>query len=59
VQKLHSTLVQALAHGRLRERLQGLGFDVVASTPDAYAKLIRDEIDRWSKVVREQNIKVD
>ena len=59
VQKLHSTLVQALAQPAVRERLQGLGFDVVASTPDAYAKLIRDEIDRWSKVVREQNIKVD
>ena len=36
-----------------------LGFDVIGSAPDAYAKLIRDEIDRWSKVVREQNIKVD
>jgi tripartite-type tricarboxylate transporter receptor subunit TctC len=59
VQKLHTTLAQALADPSLREKLQSLGFDVVASTPDAYAKLIRDEIDRWSKVVREQNIKVD
>jgi tripartite-type tricarboxylate transporter receptor subunit TctC len=58
-QKLSSTLQQALATPAVREKLQEQGFDVVASSPDAYAKLIRDEIDRWSKVVREQGIKVD
>jgi tripartite-type tricarboxylate transporter receptor subunit TctC len=59
VQKLHSSLTQALAQPAVREKLQSLGFDVVGSTPDAYAKLIRDEIERWSNVVREQGIKVD
>ena len=43
----------------VREKLQELGFDVVASSPEAYAKLIRDEIVRWSTVVRDQGIKVD
>ncbi len=57
--RLHETLAKALATPALRERLGSLGFDVVASTPEAYAKTIRDEIDRWSKVVREQNIKVE
>ena len=59
VQKLSSTLQQALATPALREKLQEQGFDVVASSPEAYAKLIRDEIDRWSKVVREAGIRVD
>ena len=59
VQKLNATLVKALATPAVRDKLQDLGFDVIGSAPDAYAKLIRDEIDRWSKVVREQNIKVD
>ncbi|HEY8243489.1 MAG TPA: tripartite tricarboxylate transporter substrate binding protein [Casimicrobiaceae bacterium] len=59
VQKLSSSLTRALARPDLREKLQELGFDVVASSPDAYTKLIRDEIDRWSAVVRQQNIKVD
>jgi tripartite-type tricarboxylate transporter receptor subunit TctC len=59
VQKLSSTLMRALATPALRDKLQELGFDVVASTPDAYTKLIRDEIDRWSAVVKQQNIKVD
>ena len=59
VQKLHATLTQALSDPAIREKLQASGFDVVASTPDAYGRLIRDEIERWSRVVRDQNIKVD
>jgi len=43
----------------LREKLQEMGFDVVASTPDAYAALIKSEIERWSSVVKTQNIKVE
>lgn len=59
VQKLNATLTKALATPAVRDKLQELGFDVVASTPEAYAKLIRDEIERWSKVVKEQGIKVE
>ncbi len=59
VQKLNSSLVKALARPAVRERLQDLGFDVIASSPEAYGKLIRDEIARWSKVVQEQGIKVE
>jgi tripartite-type tricarboxylate transporter receptor subunit TctC len=59
VQKLSSTLTRALQTPAVRDKLQELGFDVVASSPDAYAKLIRDEIDRWSAVVKQANIKVE
>ena len=58
-QKLHSTLSQALAQPAVRDKLHALGFDVAGTSPEDYAKLIRDEIDRWSKVVKEQNIKVE
>jgi tripartite-type tricarboxylate transporter receptor subunit TctC len=59
LKKLSDTLLQALAQPALREKLGGMGFDVVASSPAAYGKLIAEEIERWSKVVREQNIKVE
>jgi tripartite-type tricarboxylate transporter receptor subunit TctC len=58
-QKLNASLVKALASPALREKLQEAGFDVIASTPEGYARVIRDEIERWSGVVREQSIKVD
>jgi len=59
VARLQSTLARALANPSLREKLQEAGFDVVGSTPEAYAALIRSEIDRWTAVVRKQDIKVD
>ena len=59
VQKLSSTLTRALQTPAVRDKLSELGFDVIGSTPEAYAKLIRDEIERWSKVVRDQGIKVE
>ncbi|MEO8741108.1 MAG: tripartite tricarboxylate transporter substrate-binding protein [Casimicrobiaceae bacterium] len=59
LRKLSSTLTQALALPALREKLQEQGFDIIASTPDAYAKLIRDEIERWTRVVRAAGIVVD
>jgi len=59
LRKLSSTLTQALALPALREKLQEQGFDIIASTPDAYAKLIRNEIERWTKVVRAAGIVVD
>lgn len=59
VQKLNASLVKALARPALRDKLQELGFDVVGSSPEAYAKLIRDEIARWSKVVQERGIRVE
>jgi len=58
-QKLNATLVRALATPAVREKLQEMGFDVIGSAPEAYAKLIREEIERWSKVVRDRGIKVE
>jgi len=57
--KLSSTLMQVLAMPELRAKLQDQGFDIVASTPEAYAKLIRDEIELWSKVVKDAGIVVE
>ena len=58
-QRLSETLQKALAMPALRDKLQEQGFDVVGSSPNAYAKLIRDEIERWTKVVQASGIKVE
>ena len=59
VQKLNSTLVAVLRSPAVRSQLEEQGFDVVAGTPDAYGKLIRDEIARWSAVVKQAGIVVE
>jgi tripartite-type tricarboxylate transporter receptor subunit TctC len=41
------------------QRLETLGFVPVASTPDQFSIRIRAEIAKWSKVVRDANIRAD
>lgn len=43
----------------IRERLTLLGFDIVGSTPEAFAALIKDSNARIGKVVREAGIKAE
>jgi tripartite-type tricarboxylate transporter receptor subunit TctC len=58
--KFHAELVKALGQADLRKTLtEQLGMDLVVSTPDALQKFLVGEIDRWGKVVRENNIRAD
>ena len=53
---LYRAVVKVMAMPDVKERLAGMGFDVVASTPDEFAAWIRSEIPRWGRVVRDANI---
>ncbi len=59
IQRVHAETVKALQAGELRERLTQLGFDVVGSTPDAFATLIRGETLRWSRIIRDSGARAD
>ena len=60
IDKLHAELVKALNQPDLRKTLtEQLGMDLVMSTPEALQKFLVGEIDRWGKVVRENNIRAD
>jgi tripartite-type tricarboxylate transporter receptor subunit TctC len=43
----------------IQERLKTLGFEPVESTPDEFAARIKADTEKWSKVVRQANIKVE
>ena len=43
----------------VKERFTGLGADVIASTPEAFAMHIRSELVRFSKVIKDANIKAE
>ncbi len=58
--KFHAELVKALNQPDLRKTLtEQLGMDLAVSTPEALQKFLVGEIDRWGKVVRENNIRAD
>ncbi len=57
--KLNDTLVRALKVPALQAKLAEMGFDTVAGSPEDYGRKIRSEIDLWTRIVRDNNIKVD
>ncbi|MCX7961219.1 MAG: tripartite tricarboxylate transporter substrate binding protein, partial [Burkholderiales bacterium] len=59
VARLNEAVVRALRSPDVRERMQQIGFDVVASTPEEFAAFMKAEIERWAKVVERGNIKPD
>jgi tripartite-type tricarboxylate transporter receptor subunit TctC len=54
--RLHADLVRALNSPDLRERLQRLGADPIGNTPEQYTEFIRNDIVKWTKVIRAAGI---
>jgi tripartite-type tricarboxylate transporter receptor subunit TctC len=52
VNKLHDEVVAILATPEMKERIKTLGFDVIASTPQEFAKQLQDDVERWGPVAK-------
>jgi tripartite-type tricarboxylate transporter receptor subunit TctC len=59
VRKLHLQTVKALAEPDLRARFGELGMDVVGSSPEQLTAIIRADIPKWAKVIKESGAKLD
>ena len=57
VAKLNDAIVKALRSPDVRERMNQIGFDIVASTPGEFATFMQDEVARWTQVVNRGGIK--
>ena len=59
VAKLNAAILKSLKTPEVQQKLQGQGYDVDTSTPEQFASLIRTEVDKWKKVVKEANVKAE
>jgi tripartite-type tricarboxylate transporter receptor subunit TctC len=59
VELLARETAKTVAQPEFRAKLATLGFTPVANTPDAFAARIKLEIDKWGKVVRDANLKIE
>ena len=57
--RLNQETVRGLRAAEVRELLGKQGFDVVAGTPQEFARWIRAESEKWSKVVRASGATAD
>lgn len=59
IAKLNAVIVKALADAATRERFVAQGLDPFGISPEAFAKLLRDELPKWEKVVKISGAKAD
>ena len=59
VDKLASEVGRILKEPAVQKKLAAIGMDVIASTPDQLAELMRVEAARYQKIIAEGNIKAD
>ena len=57
VMKLNDATVRTLRSPEVRERMNAIGFDVVAGTPEEFGAFMKAEVERWTKVVERGGIK--
>jgi tripartite-type tricarboxylate transporter receptor subunit TctC len=59
VDKLNKEINAALADPKVKARLADLGSTVVPGSPADFGKLVVDDKEKWAKVIRAANIKVE
>jgi len=59
IEKLNAEINAALADPKVKARFADLGGTVLPGSPADFGKLIRDETEKWGKVIRAANIKVE
>jgi tripartite-type tricarboxylate transporter receptor subunit TctC len=60
IDRMHGEMAKVLAQPDVRKTLsEGLGMDLVVSTPEELQKWTLDQLARWGKIVRDNNIKSD
>ncbi len=59
IDKIHRDTEKVLALADIKSRFDGLGMAPVGNSPADFARAIREETERWAKIVRERKLVVD
>jgi tripartite-type tricarboxylate transporter receptor subunit TctC len=55
-QTFHETVVNVMAQPEMKSRLLAQGVDIVGADPREFDRIIREEIEKWSKLVKRAGI---
>lgn len=59
VTRLNAELQKAVAQSDVRERFAAAGVEPGTSSPDELAAILKNEIAKWSKVIKDAGIRAD
>jgi tripartite-type tricarboxylate transporter receptor subunit TctC len=54
--KLSDAVQSALADAAVQDKLRSLGFDLIGSTPQAFARYLHKDVSGWRSFIQEQGI---
>ena len=57
VEKLNTDIVKILHQSDTRERLAAMGGEPASATPEQAAEFLKNEYERWGRVIRDGGIK--
>ena len=59
VAKLNREINAAFADPAMQSRLAAISGDIIAGSPADFGKLIKDETEKWAKVVKQAGLKAE
>lgn len=59
IDKIQGDTARILNKPEVRARLEGLGLEIVGSTPEQFESFVRVEMAKWARVIKAGNIKVE
>ena len=59
LKRMEEALQGVLANAEVRARIEEQGADVVASGPDECRSFLAKEVEKWGRVIRDNNIALD
>jgi tripartite-type tricarboxylate transporter receptor subunit TctC len=59
IARLNSDIVKVLRSEELKTRFGDLGLETVGSTPDDFGQSLKEELERWERVIRAQKITIE
>ena len=59
VERLHGAMMQAIMQPATHKQLVEMGYEIVANTPAQFGIYLREQIARWTKIVKDNHITVE
>jgi tripartite-type tricarboxylate transporter receptor subunit TctC len=59
VEKLAAATQKVISQSAIKEKLAGIGASAVGGSPDEFGAYIRDDFSKWTRIVKDANVKVE
>ena len=56
LRRMSEVVMQTMQTPDVRDRLEGMGADVIAGGPERCRRFINSEVEKWGRVIRDNNI---